>query len=76
MNTNLKEIGELPGESTPTEHSSSATAVSGQAAGTAEGSPIKKVPLKLDSECSLQGGTTHSPGAAVCGTDPVSSPCG
>ncbi|CAH6779518.1 chloride channel CLIC-like protein 1 [Phodopus roborovskii] len=77
VNTNLKEIGELSGESIPTEHSQSTTkAVSDQAAGTAEGSPIKEDPLKPDSECSPQGGITHSPASAACGADPVSGPCG
>lgn len=77
MNTNLKETSGLPEESTSTEHSQSAEAVSSQVAGTAEGLPTaEKAPLKLDSTCSPQGGATLSPGAAACGTDPVSSPCG
>ncbi|XP_052586654.1 chloride channel CLIC-like protein 1 isoform X1 [Peromyscus californicus insignis] len=77
VNTNLKETGGLPGESTSTERSQSAEAISGRVAGTAEGSPTaEKAPLKLDSACSPQGGATLSPGAAACGTDPVSSPCG
>ena len=77
MNTNLKEIGGLPGESTPTEHSQSAKTVSGQGARTAEVSPTaEKALVMLDSACSPQGGATHSPGTATCVTDPVSSPCG
>ncbi|XP_021487380.1 chloride channel CLIC-like protein 1 isoform X2 [Meriones unguiculatus] len=77
VNTNLKELGELPGESTPTEHSQSAKAVSGQVPATVEDSPIvEKAQLKTDSTCSPQGASTHSIGAAACGTDPVSSLCG
>lgn len=77
VNTNLKEIGGLPGESTPTEHSQSAKTVSGQGAGTAEVSPTaEKALMMLDSACSPQGGATQSPGTATCVTDPVSSPCG
>lgn len=78
VNTNLKEIRELPAESTPAEHSQPAKAVSDQVPATA-GSPIvEKAQLKTDSECSPQGGSTQSAGAAVaaCGTDSVSSRCG
>ncbi|XP_051021386.1 chloride channel CLIC-like protein 1 [Acomys russatus] len=80
VTTNLKELGELPGESTPTEHSQPAKAVSGQAPATAEGSPaVEKAPLKTAAtECSAQGGSAHSAGAAAaaCGTDLVGRPCG
>lgn len=81
VNTNLEEIGELPGESTPTENSQSAKDVSGQVPSTVESSPIvEKAQLKTDSECSPQGGHLHSKDAAAAaaarGTELVSSPCG
>ncbi|XP_028613132.1 chloride channel CLIC-like protein 1 [Grammomys surdaster] len=79
VNTNLEEIGELPGESTPTENSQPAKDVSGQVPSTVESSPIvEKAQLKTDSECSPQGGHPHSTDAAVAarGTELVSSPCG
>ncbi|KAL1772356.1 hypothetical protein HispidOSU_015994 [Sigmodon hispidus] len=77
VTTNPKEIGGVPGDSSPTEHSQSAKGFCSQVAGAVEDSSIvEKAPLKLDSACSPQGGGPHSPGTVACGTDPVSSPCG
>uniref|UniRef100_A0A8C8ZEE0 Chloride channel CLIC-like protein 1 n=1 Tax=Prolemur simus TaxID=1328070 RepID=A0A8C8ZEE0_PROSS len=81
LDTKPKEIGEIPGESTPTESSKSAKPVSDQeVSGNMEGSPaVEKAQLKTEAKGSPDEGGTHSSArtaAGPCGKDPVGSPCG
>uniref|UniRef100_A0A8C5VWE9 Chloride channel CLIC-like protein 1 n=1 Tax=Microcebus murinus TaxID=30608 RepID=A0A8C5VWE9_MICMU len=81
LDTKPKEIGEIPGESIPTESSKSAKPVSDQeVSGNMEGSPaVEKAQLKTEAKGNSGEGDAHSPArtaAGACGKDPVGSPCG
>ncbi|XP_069335161.1 chloride channel CLIC-like protein 1 isoform X2 [Eulemur rufifrons] len=81
LDTKPKEIGEIPGESIPTESSKSAKPASDQEVpGNIEGSPAaEKAQLKTEAKGSPEEGGTHSSArtaAGPCGKDPVGSPCG